>query len=199
MAIIVLLGIVICVAWGIWFIVNKIRTMNITSKSNKNVHEMKTYLGTMKYFKMKQVQFSMGSDRITDKCLAIDDHNKLICILQVRNNGIKGKIYKYELLRSSEIERNGNYSVTKTSLSDPFIGGTIFGETDAMVGELTSKNITSNNVDEIGLVVIFNDSSNSVYKFNFIDSFHSMEVTKNWHEILSVIIRRNEEERKNYL
>ena len=199
MVIIFLLGIVIFVTWGIWFIVNKIREINIISKSKKNVIEMNTYFSTMKYFKMKQVQFSIGSNRITDNCLAIDEHNKLICILEVKNNGIKEKIYKYEVLHSSELIRNGNYSVTKTSLSDDFIGGTIFGESDAMVGDPTSEKAISNNVDEIGIIVIFNDSANSVYKFNFIDSFNCMEVTRNWHGILSVIIKRNEEGRKNYL
>ena len=204
MAIIVLFGIVISVAWVIWLIVNRIRKIVITSKSKKNINEMNTYLSTMQYFKMEQVQFSISGNLITNKCLAIDDNNKLICILEARNNCIKEKIYKYEVLQYSEIVRNG-ISVTKASLSDAFIREALFVETGAIVGGLTSKMTTSNNVNEICLIVIFNDSANSVYKFNFIeydgagisknDLFYYMEIARNWHGLLSVIIKRNEEER----
>jgi len=116
---------------------------------------------------MEKVQFSIGSNLITDQCLAIDDHHKLICILEASNDFIKEKVYKYEVLKSSELVENG----------------------------------------EIFLLVIFSDTSNSVYKFNFMayggdglsrnNSFYKKykEVTKNWHGILSIIIKRNEEER----
>ncbi|HBP65765.1 MAG TPA: hypothetical protein DD730_16270 [Desulfosporosinus sp.] len=167
MGIIVLLGLLIFVAWGIWLIINKIKKAIITTKSKSNISEMNKYFGMMKYFKMEKVQFSIGRNSIADECLAIDDHNKLICILEARNDFIKEKVYKYEVLNSSEIVENG----------------------------------------EILLLVIFNDTSNSVYKFNFMafggdelsrnNSFYKKyrEITRDWHGILSVIIERNEEER----
>jgi len=145
MGIIVLLGIVISVTWVIWLIVNNIKKIIITSKNKKNLSEMKTHLGMMRYFKMKKVQFSVGSNLITDKCLAIDDNNKLICILEARNNCINEKVYKYEFLHSSEIVESGK-SVIKTSLNDAFIGGELFGETDAIVGGLTARKTTSKNI-----------------------------------------------------
>ena len=166
MVITVLLGILIFVAWAIWFIVNKISQFLIKSVNRKNVSEMNKYLGRMKYFKMSKVQFSIGTDLITNQCLAIDDDHELICILEVRNNLIKEKVYKYEVLNSSEIAENGQSII-----------------------------------EEICLLVIFNVTTNPVYKFNFmpyglngISYKKYMEVTRSWHDLLSIIMKRNQEE-----
>ena len=167
MVIVVLLGILICVAWVIWFIVTKIKRIVRTSKSKKNISEMTKYLSMMEYFKMEKVQFSIGNELIADQCLAIDDRNKLICILKINNNLIKEKVYKYEVLQSCEIVENG-------------------------------KNV----IKEICLIVIFKVTSNSAYKFNFMPysdegiSYRKyIEVTKKWQDILSIIMKRNQEER----
>lgn len=174
------------------------------SKDKKNEIEMSTYIGKMKHFKMTRGQFSIDDNLITDKCFAIDDRNNLMCILEMKNNIIEEKIYKYDDLYSSEIVENGN-SVTKASLSDAFIGGALFGETGAIVGALTSKRTTSRNVNEISLIIIFNDTSNPVYKFNFMVSGgggisrsdplykKNMEEVRNWHGILCTILKRKDD------
>ncbi|HZK55767.1 MAG TPA: hypothetical protein VFC84_16490 [Desulfosporosinus sp.] len=167
MVITVLLGILIFLAWVIWLVVHKIMKIFVKTFSKKNVSQMNKYLANMKYFKMSNVQFSMGRGLLTDHCLAIDDDHKLICILELRDKLIKENVYKYEVLKSCEIVENG-------------------------------INVTN----EICLIVIFNVTANSVYKFNFMPygrheiSYRKyMEITRNWHDILSIIIERNQEER----
>jgi len=206
MGIVVLLGILVSVAWVIWFVVNKIRKIVIISNSKKNISAMNKYLGTMEYFRLHKVQFSIGSNLITDQCLAIDFQNKLLCILQAQNNFIKEKVYKYEVLNSSEIVENGQ-SVIKASLSAAFITPELFGESGEIIGDLTLKNTPSNKANEIGLIVIFNDTSHPIYKFNFMpyggyglsrnDSFYKKykEVTRSWQDILTIIIQQNDDER----
>src|SRR5665648_1113164 len=71
MVITVLLGILIFLAWVIWVLVHKIMKIFVKTFSKKNVSQMNKYLANMKYFKMSNVQFSMGRGLLTDHCLSL--------------------------------------------------------------------------------------------------------------------------------
>lgn len=138
--------------------------------------------------------------------LAIDDQSKQVCLI----NGESLKIIKYSDIIESEIIAGGD-TITKTSRSSQFagaaVGGLLLGGVGAVIGGLSGKTVTKQDIKDVWLKLIINDTSNPIYVIDFIetrngqktDSKIALKEAQKWHALVSVIIKQAEQEAESSL
>ena len=135
--------------------------------------------------------------------LALDEESKRICV--VSDDGTR-KIYLYKDLLQVEIVEDG-VSVTTTSrtsqLGGALVGGMLAGGVGAVIGGLSGKTKTEREINSIELKLVVNDTNQPVYSFVFykkkkFEEFQATQKAKNevnfWHSLISVLIKRADEE-----
>lgn len=111
------------------------------------------------------------SDEFKRFTISIDENRKKVFFKGGTNNNAN-RTYSFSEILSSEICIDGNNSLTKTSrssqLAGGIVGGVLLGGTGAIIGGLSGKKITSENVGQIELIIRTSDLSNSQISHKFL-------------------------------
>jgi ribosomal protein L37E/uncharacterized membrane protein len=137
--------------------------------------------------------------------VAIDNNSKQVGFVDLSENV---KVYSYRDLLEVEVLEDGE-TVTKTSRSSQIggalIGGLIAGGTGAIIGGLSGKQTTNEEVKKISLKILVNDIDSPVKKVVLLDkqkaikkSDHEYRIAKekalNWHGLIKVLINMADKE-----
>lgn len=130
----------------------------------------------------------------------------------------KSKVYSFKEILSVEVIEDGN-SVISTSRSSQvagaLVGGVLAGGAGMIVGGLSGKKTQANRVNRIDLKIMLMDTEYPVHIINFMNDFNFSTQTVNkegesknsqkyknakeestyWHGVVSVLIKRADEER----
>ena len=121
----------------------------------------------------------------------------------------------YKDVLASEISENGN-TVTRSSRSSQvggaLIGGLALGGVGAIIGGLSGKTVSSDNVQRIDLHLIVNRTNSPVHSISFFETIGGdddsgikkssaayqeiMQEVRHWHSLLQVIIHQADEDDK---
>lgn len=142
--------------------------------------------------------------------LSVDERSKRICF----STHSKNLLFNYRDVLQSEIIEDGT-TITKTSrgsqLGGALIGGILAGGVGAIIGGLSGTTETSKDIDKVQLRIVVNDINKPAYTITLFDKYASMAISvsteeknlaearknaKDWHNIISIIIKRADEEDK---
>lgn len=134
--------------------------------------------------------------------LLIDENSKQICFYWHEKSPKK---YSFSDILKSEVIINGD-TITSTSRSSQIggalLGSVLAGGVGAIIGGLSGKQTTKENISEIKLQVIVNDTKSPVQTINFYKSniSHSKDLLKKeidsanyCHNLISVLIKQADE------
>jgi len=153
-----------------------------------------------------------------DTSILLDEENKKVCIIYSK---LQSKIIlDYKDILESEILEDGN-TITKTSRSSQIggalLGGLLLGGVGAIIGGLSGEKSSVKEIIRVDLKIVINNIKKPVHVLNFLfdDSVDPMngrpfgikkDSTKykdaiskanHWHSLMSVLIRRADEEDKD--
>ena len=133
---------------------------------------------------------------------SIDEKSMKICLLKLCSTGLKYKVIGFKDLIACEIVEDG-VSVTKNSRSSQaggaLIGGMLLGGTGAIIGGLSGKKKTVQELQSISLRLTINDLDDPVFdcllnvvplKDNQTYKKRIEELALHWHAIMEVLIKR---------
>lgn len=133
---------------------------------------------------------------------SIDEKNMKICLIQLCSTGLKHKVIGYKDLMACELVEDG-VSVTKTSRSSQaggaLIGGILLGGTGAIIGGLSGKKKTAQELHSISLRLTINDLDEPVFdcllnvlplKDNTAYKKSIEELALHWHAVMEILIKR---------
>ncbi|MED4908867.1 SHOCT domain-containing protein [Brevibacillus centrosporus] len=140
--------------------------------------------------------------------VVLDENSNVIYLIE----GYQKRKISYKDLLQSEIIEDG-VQVTSTSrasqIGGALIGAVVAGGIGAIIGGLSGKQETTKKVKKIDLKLTINDTKNPIFTINFFDIGdvtvtkdnpnyrEAIEKANHWHNLMSVLIRRaDEEERK---
>ncbi len=175
----------------------------VTSVNNsKHKKESKAAFENLKDFKADNYYLSTSSGI----SIGFDNQRKKICFLDTKHIP---SIFDYNKILQCELEVDGE-SVLKSSTSGTIgrtlLGGILGGGIGAIVGGTTGSKRQKENISSIDLKIIVNDTTNPIYKINFLNiktkkgsiiykpAYSSAE---QWHGIISGLIRQGNDEDKN--
>lgn len=159
-----------------------------------------------------QNDFSADDSYLSDDYLsgiAINkDQNKIaVLIRRSTQDNFNFRLIDFKDIIESAIIENDE-TVTKTSrgsaVGGALVGGVLAGTAGMIIGGLSGKKISRENVLKVTLALTVNDLSNPVHEINFLNSNMTIpkdselyykiytEVNK-WHKTISVILKRNEQ------
>ena len=142
--------------------------------------------------------------------LAINEKNKMICLIDNRNETASSRVFSYKDLLSAEIFED-NETVTSTvrssQIGGALIGGIALGGIGAVIGGLSGKTKTSGKVQKIVLRLVVNDTKNPLHEIYFLNwesgidkktDFYkeAMQKARHWHSLIEVLIKRADMEDK---
>ncbi|PZD97155.1 hypothetical protein DNH61_04510 [Paenibacillus sambharensis] len=133
----------------------------------------------------------LSEDHLTG--IAIDEERKQVCLVRDGDSN-NVKIYSYRDLLESKIVEDGVMVTTtcrESQIGGALIGSLIAGETGAIIGGLSGTTTTSKKVTRIDLHITVNDMEEPTFYLKFSSS---MEKAQHWHGIISVLIRRADDE-----
>ena len=199
----ILIIIAIFVTAIVWGIIASIKTRRRISEMEEKLNGLKNFNATQKV---------MGVDGNTG--LAIDEKGEKICLIEYNNGNIAFDTMPYKDVLASEISENGN-TITRSSrssqLGGALIGGLALGGVGAIIGGLSGKTVSSDNVQRIDLHLTVNRTNSPVHSINFEDIGGDddygmkkssaeyqeiMQKARHWHSLLQVIIRQADEDDK---
>jgi len=141
-----------------------------------------------------------------DTGLAVDEKQKKVVLMNNGAAGVALKTITYRDILSSEIFVDGE-TVTKTArgsqLGGALIGGLSLGGVGAIIGGLSGKTRSYENVKRVDLRITVNDTKKPLHDINFMDvegkkdDFvykSAMEKARHWHGLVAVLIRRADDE-----
>ncbi len=171
------------------------------------------------HIKSKLENFKITNEHVSeliDNAILIDEENNKFCV--VWDDLGKYKIYSYSDILESEIVEDGK-SVTKTRRSSQIggalIGGALAGGVGAVIGGLSAKTESDNEVISVDLKLVVNDTENPLHLINFlkasVDDLNGKPIpikTKernyinakakinHWHSLMTVLINKADKEDK---
>lgn len=136
------------------------------------------------------------------KGFSIDEKNMKICLMQLCSTGLKYKVIGFKDLMACEIVEDG-VSVTKTSRSSQaggaLMGGILLGGAGAIIGGLSGKKKTTQELQSISLRLTINNLDDPVFdcllnvlplKDNLAYKKSIEELALHWHAIMEILIKR---------
>jgi len=170
-------------------------------------------IATAKHNKQAKIAFDNLSDfkasnyylsPIASFSMAFDNSRKKICFLDKMH---KAYIYDYTQILQCELMVDGE-TVLKHSTSSmvgrAVLGGILTGGVGAIIGGVTGKSTQKETINNIDLKVIINDTSNPVFRINFLNlkvkkgtplykkAYQKIEL---WHGIISGLMRQGQDEK----
>jgi hypothetical protein len=187
--------IVICGA-TFWFFLSPKRKAKRTREMATKLRELPNFDAT------KQV---MGCDGKSG--IAVDETRKRVCVTAHDGRAnVSARVFSYSDIISSEIFENGT-SITKTSrtsqVGGAVVGGLVLGGVGAMIGGLSGKQKTTDQINRIDLRLTVNDTHAPVHDVAFLNIPVSRtgflyesasKAARGWHGYLDVLVRRTESE-----
>lgn len=116
-------------------------------------------------------------------------------------NGELLRLIRYGDIIESEIIAGGA-TITKTSrtsqLAGAAVGGLLLGGIGAVIGGVSGTKVTSQDVKDVWLKLLINDTSNPVHLIDFIEGAGvdrtvpkiALQEAQKWHDLVSVIIKQ---------
>ncbi|NQV18794.1 MAG: SHOCT domain-containing protein [Armatimonadetes bacterium] len=173
----------------------------VTSQNKKKMEENLSNLDAF-----KATQKIMGDDGLSG--LAIDEFRKEICIIKKNSGNFTLDTIPYHDLLSSEIFEDGK-TITRTSrtsqLGGALFGGLALGGVGAIIGGLSGRKTSTNQVTKIDLRLTINRTNAPVHDINLMNFegtgsellyLGAIQKARHWQGLLEVIIRRTDEEDK---
>jgi Short C-terminal domain len=184
---------------------NKKQSRETNEKVNK-LHDMQM---AIKDFTVSQ-KFTSPDIK---SALLLDEENKKVAFIYVDSNDTQ--IYNYEDILEAEILEDGK-TITSTSRSSQIggalIGGALAGGVGAIVGGLSGKQSSEQEINRIDLKVIVNNTKQPVKIINFLNAYLSMDINgkpfpikkedasyksahrtvNHWHSLLSLLIKQTD-------
>lgn len=155
-----------------------------------------------KIFKMDPFASLKGFEEL--KGFSIDKKNMKICLMQLRSSGLKYRVIGFKDLMACEIVEDG-VSFTKTSRSSQaggaLVGGILLGGAGAIIGGLSGKKKTTQELQSISLRLTINDLNDPVFdcllnvlplKDNPAYKKSIEELSLYWHAVMELIIKRTD-------
>lgn len=147
-------------------------------------------------------------DLASEAGIAVDEASNKFCFFEKKNDRLQPYVYSYNQLVECELVEDGG-TVTKTSrasqLGGALVGGLIAGGVGTIVGGLSGKRKSSQKVRRVDLKIIVNDTRKPVHIVNFFDYEtdkgsiqyqNVMAKANHWYGLISVYIKRSEQESK---
>jgi hypothetical protein len=172
------------------------------ANSSERTGRLQAGLGRLRGFQATQVLFTVDGQL----GLAADDSAKKLCIMQHATPEPIYNVFAAKDLLSSEVVQDG-VSVTTTSragqVKGAIVGSVIAGGVGAIVGGLSAKTTTSQEVQRVELRITVNDAANPIRTFPFLtftsklDDYvykQAIEQARHWHGVISVFIKHAERE-----
>ncbi len=170
-------------------------------KANKKFND---FIENIPDFKKTQLTFNSKT-----KCgLAIDEQSNKICLFNTNKEPPETLVVSYKDIISAEIIEDGD-SITKTSrssqLGSALVGGILLGGVGAIVGGLSGSTRTSQNVSNITLRIIINNTKKPAHDVSLLNntitkksSMYSevMNNARHWHSLIVILIRKADEDDK---
>jgi len=180
-------GIIICI---IIVIIGVIKNIRKTKAINKTLDELD--------------DFEANDIYVSDVSIAYDSKRKQVCFIV--NN--QTKIYDYNDIIQSELEIDGETVLRQTAstmgiLGRAVVGGVLAGGVGAIIGGATGSRTSKSKetIKSINLKITINDTSNPIYRINFLNFEtkkgdwnynHSYESAEQWHGKIAAIIKQTE-------
>jgi hypothetical protein len=134
--------------------------------------------------------------------ILVDENRRKIALVEGSIDDIEIRVIGYRDLISSEVFVDGD-TVARTKRSSQIggalIGGLAFGGVGAVIGGLSGKTVSSDEVGEVGLRIIINDTARPLYVIYFMrgkrESKASMSYQRaigqanHWHALVAAIIK----------
>lgn len=155
-------------------------------------------------FKPTQKYFSS----VNNSYFAMDENNKKLCIISVNRMSnvpkVNPRVIDYKDVLEAEIIEDG-ISVTKTSrgsqIGRTLLGGVVAGGLGAVIGGLSAKTITTNEVSKIQLQIVINDTKIPIKKITFLNSEKpikkdtqeyrtAIQKANHWHKLMTIVIKQ---------
>jgi hypothetical protein len=125
--------------------------------------------------------------------IAIDDKSKQICLIEDETL----KYITYNDIIGSEVIL-GSETITKTlrssQLAGAAVGGLLLGGLGAVIGGVSGKTETKQNLKSVSLKLLINDTSYPVHLIKLTGSTADLQEAQQWHDLLSVIIKQAEQD-----
>ncbi|SOC43413.1 SHOCT domain-containing protein [Ureibacillus acetophenoni] len=204
-----ILGIIVTVGliWGGIYL-GKIETQNKTNEINNKKNTLDTMQNLQKDFTVSQKYQSYD----LESTILLDEERKKVCFLFAKNNTTE--IYDYKDILESEIIEDGK-TITSTSrssqLGGAIIGGVLAGGTGAVIGGLSGKKTSEQEINKIDLKVIVNNTKNPIKIINFLKAdkvdingkalpikkessnyVNAINSINHWHSLLSILIKQSD-------
>lgn len=174
---------------------NKEKTQNKRKKLFEKLKEVEEY---------KPTRVLVSEDLLY--ILSVDENLKKICI----TSHSKNLLFDYKDILQSEIIEDGS-SVTRTSrgsqLGGALIGGVLAGGVGAVIGGLSGKTETKDQIKKVQLKIVVNDISRPSHTITLLNHITELKTddhrvksarkkASDWHNVISIIIKRADEEDK---
>lgn len=164
---------------------------------------------SLENFKESKKVYSDDKEKMD--CLVVDEENKKIAILGYM---VKPKVYNYHDLLEVKIVED-NVTVTKTArgsqIGGALLGGVLAGGAGAIIGGLSGKKETTEEVKKVELKILVNNVSNPEKNITFLYEMEPIKKTHSkyrqaiskadrWHDIIKVAIHKadKEDEKKEH-
>jgi len=158
------MGIIGC--FILYFVITKSEEDKKTEVKTKKTQQMTILEHELKDYNFSQ-RFTSYDDNVT---IMVDENAKKLCIAEVSETNGSSEVYDYKDILESEIIEDGQ-TVTKTSRSGQIggaiVGSLVAGGVGAIIGGLSAKQTSNNEVNRVDLKIIANNTKNPLKLINF--------------------------------
>lgn len=159
------------------------------------------------FFAQRRDGFSASQKLILDyQAIAVDEKNRKLCLLDHRKQELLTRVIPYSDLLSCELFQDGS-TLTRTirtsQIGGALLGGLALGGVGAVIGGLSGKTSSEEEVEALELRLIVNEISSPIFDLHF-QSYKTkktdpmyrskLETARQWHAILKVVIERADAE-----
>lgn len=139
---------------------------------------------------LEEKGYSLSFTGINKKsAISINIDTDIVCFIKIESGSIEKENFSFKDILSSEIVEDG-HSVTKTSrtsqVGGALLGGLAFGGVGAIIGGLSGKTTTHNNITRIDVIITVNNPKSPVFTINVMD----IDSARNIHATMAVLIEK---------